>query len=227
MITYKKIKNAIPSTYLNNNSSLLIPNSSYHVPLTFSLKLQNVDFAYDDKNFVLKNFNLQIERGEQIAIVGESGAGKTTLLYLMTKLFSPNGGNIFTGGKVCAATPENFIFSKSIKYNFEMLNEDISAEKIFEVLQICQLGDFDIDSEIGENANFLSGGERVRLQIALALSKNPEILILDEPTAGLDKNRAEILIDKIIADSAKKNRTLIVITHDTDIAKKFTKIVQL
>ena len=193
----------------------------------YALRMENIFFSYDDKNFVLKNFNLQVERGEQLCIVGESGAGKTTLLYLLTKIFAPTSGKIFLSGKVCAATHENFIFSKSIRYNFEMLNENISDAEIFDALKICQLENFDIDSEIGEDGNFLSGGERVRLQIALALSKQADILILDEPTAGLDKVRAEKLIDSVIESSAKKNRTLIIITHDQNISKKFSKICKL
>ena len=84
-------------------------------------------------------------------------------------------------------------------------------------LQICQLENFDIDSEIGEDAANLSGGERGRLQIALALAKNPDTLILDEPSAGLDKNISEKLIAALVEDSNKKNRTLIIITHDLNL----------
>lgn len=191
----------------------------------FTIEFCNVDFGYTKNNFVLKNFNLKIQCGEKIAIVGESGAGKTTLLYLMTKLFQPDNGNIFTKGKIFAATHENYIFSQSIKFNFEMLHENISDEEIFHALKICQLENFDINSPIGENANFLSSGERVRLQIALAITKNPDVLILDEPTAGLDKIRAENLIDNIIKNSEKDSQTLIVITHDTNISKIFQRVV--
>ena len=200
---------------------------SFSASKNFAVEFNDVDFSYDDKNFVLKNFNLKISHGEKLAIVGESGSGKTTLLYLMTKLFQPSKGNIFTQGKIFAATHENFIFSRSIRFNFEIFCENISDEEIFSALKICKLENFDIDSEIGENASFLSGGERVRLQIALAIAKNPDILILDEPTAGLNKNLAESLIDEIISDSTKKNRTLIIITHDSNIAKKFSKIISL
>ena len=193
----------------------------------FAIEFKNVSFGYDGKNFVIKDFSLQVERGEQVAIVGESGAGKTTLLCLMTKLFQPDGGEIFVGGKIYAATFENYIFSASIRDNFKIFCSDISEEEISAALKICQLENFSLDEKVGENGNFLSGGEKVRLQIALALAKNPEILILDEPTAGLDKIRGENLIDAVVKNSAKKNRTLLVITHDKNISKKFTKIISL
>ena len=95
-----------------------------------------------------------------------------------------------------------------------MLHENISDEKIFSALKIVGLENFDIDAQIGENGANLSGGERNRLQVALALAKDAEILILDEPTAGLDKRRAENLIANLIDET--KNRTLIVITHDSN-----------
>ena len=219
--TYKKISEQNISVEKNFSDKKISAEKN------FAVEFKNVSFSYDDKNFILKDFNLQIERGEKICIVGESGAGKTTLLYLMTKIFQPNSGVISVDEKICAATNENFIFGKSIKFNFEMFNEKISDAEISEVLKICQLENFDIESEIGEDGNFLSGGERVRLQIALAVSKNPEILILDEPTAGLDKIRAENLITKILELSAEKKITLIIITHDKNISKKFTKILEL
>jgi ATP-binding cassette subfamily C protein/ATP-binding cassette subfamily C protein CydC len=180
----------------------------------FAVEFRNVNFGYDFQIF--KNFNLQIERGEKILIVGESGAGKTTLLYLMMKLFEPDSGEILTSGKVAAATSTNYIFSQSIRYNFEIFCENISDAEILNALKICRLENFEIDTEIGEDAAKLSGGERARLQIALALAKNPDVLILDEPTAGLDKNTAENLIAALVEDANKKNRTLIIITHDLE-----------
>ena len=219
VLTYKKMERLKDEKMESNNYALHTTH--------YAVSINNLNFGYDDKNFVLKDFNLQVERGEQVAIVGESGAGKTTLLYLLTGLFQPDSGEIFIGGSICAATTENFIFADSIRQNFEIYCGDICEEKIFAVLKLCQLENFDIDTEIGENGNFLSGGERVRLQIALALAKDTEILILDEPTAGLDKNRAECLIDAVIKNFAEKNRTLLVITHDKNISKKFTKIISL
>ena len=184
------------------------------MPTVHAVEIKNLSFGYD-KN-IFENFSLTIERGERLAIVGESGAGKTTLLYLLTKLFPPDEGTISLGGKISAATFTNYIFSASIRENFKMLHENISDEKIFSALKLCGLENFDIDAPIGEDGENLSGGERNRLLVALAVAKDAEILILDEPTASLDKIRAEKLIANLIDDAQKKNRTLIVITHDSN-----------
>ena len=138
------------------------------------------------------------------------------MLYLLTKLFAANAGTVATGGKISAATFTNYIFSTSIRANFKIFCGDVSDEKISDALKICGLENFNIDAEIGFDGAKLSGGERNRLQIALALATNPEILILDEPTAGLDKSRAENLVAALVDDCRKKNRTLIVITHDSN-----------
>lgn len=219
-LAVQEIFSAVPSAILNYKKirHVQISEDKIKIPKTltnYAVEFCNVNFGYDFP--VIKNFNLQIERGEKVLIIGESGAGKTTLLYLMTKLFAPDSGEILTSGKVTAATSTNYIFSQSIRFNFEIFCENISDEEIFDALKICQLENFEIDSEIGEDAANLSGGERGRLQIALALAKNPDILILDEPTAGLDKNIAEKLISALIEDCNKKNRTLIIITHDLNL----------
>ena len=179
-----------------------------------AIKLNEVTFSYNAAQIVFKNFNLEVKRGENLLITGESGSGKTTLLYLMTKLFTPDKGTVEVNGTVAAATPANYIFSESIRANFKIFHENISDEEILAALKICSLENFDINAPIGEDAANLSGGERLRLQIALALVKNPDVLILDEPTAGLNHELAENLIAAIIEDSFKNNRTLIIITHD-------------
>ena len=193
----------------------------------YALRINNVTFGYNPAQIVLKDFNLEVQRGEQLIIRGESGAGKTTLLYLMTKLFQPDKGSVEIYGKVAAATSTNYIFSESIRANFEMLHENISDEEILTALKICQLESFDIYAPIGEDAANLSGGERVRLQIALAIAKNPDVLILDEPTAGLNKNLAEKLIAAVAADCKKNNRTLIILTHDVRNFYQPQKVIDL
>ena len=177
-----------------------------------AVEIKNLSFGYDKPIF--DDFSLTIERGEKIAIVGESGAGKTTLLYLLMKLFEPDSGTIAINGTISAATFTNYIFSASIRENFKILHENITDEEILSALRTCELENFEINAPIGEDGENLSGGERNRLQVALAMAKDAEILILDEPTAGLDRKNAEKLIENLI--DATKNRTLIIITHDSN-----------
>ena len=135
------------------------------------------------------------------------------MLYLLMKLFPPDSGTIALGGTIAAATFTNVIFSASIRENFRILHADITDEKIFSALKVVGLDGFDIDVPIGEDGANLSGGERNRLQVALAVASGAEILILDEPTAGLDKIRADNLIANL---PTAPTSTLIIITHDSN-----------
>ena len=178
-----------------------------------AVEIKNLTFGYGSEK-IFDNFSLTIGRGEHVALVGESGIGKTTLLHLLMKLFAPDKGTVALGGTIAAATFGNIIFAASIRENFRLLNGDITDEKIFNALKICGLDGFDIDRPLGEDGANLSGGERNRLQMALAVASDAEILILDEPTAGLDRNRADKLIANLIAAAQSTNQTLIIITHD-------------
>ena len=184
-----------------------------------AVEIKNMSFGYGNEK-IFDNFSLNVERGEKIAVAGESGAGKTTLLYLLTKLFNPDKGTIALGGKIAASTFINVIFSASVRENFRMFHENISDDRIFEALKLCGLEKFDIDAPIGEDGANLSGGERNRLQIALALVSDADILILDEPTAGLDRKRAENLISNLI----NVEKTLIIITHDSNYFSELGRI---
>ena len=183
------------------------------------IEIKNLKFGYDGRT-VLDNFSLDVLRADRIAIVGESGVGKTTLLYLIMGLLTPQSGSIKVGGSIAAATNANYIFSQSIRENFLILHPSISEEKIIECLRIAQLDDVDIDADIGLDGARLSGGQRCRLQTALALASDAEILMLDEPTAGLDRSTADRLIENLL----RLSQTLIVITHDPSVADRFVHI---
>ena len=200
--------------------------SSESVAVDCALGIENLSFGYSAFK-VLNDIQLEVKRGEKIAIIGESGSGKTTLLYLMLGLWQPDSGNILVNGSIAAATVNNYIFSQSVKENFLIIHPNITEEEMLRVLRICRLDNLNLDREIGENGKKISGGERNRLQTALALASNSDILILDEPTAGLDKITATEVIKSIIAETNEKDRTLIVITHDLSVAKSMDKIFKL
>ena len=186
------------------------------------ISVDNIKFGFDGRT-VLDGLNLKVIRADRIAIVGESGSGKTTLLRLMTGLLSPDEGSISINGSIAAATSTNYIFSGSIRENFLMLNPTVDEATMIDCLKIAQLDGFDLDVEPGVDGARLSGGQRCRLQTALALASKADVLILDEPTAGLDRKTAERLIDELLKQSA----TLIVITHDPIVANRFDKIYRL
>ena len=187
-----------------------------------TVSIENLKFGYDDR-LVTDDLNLEVRRAEQIAIVGESGVGKTTLLYLLLGLWKPDGGSIKINGSIAAATNANYIFAASIRDNFLLLHPKIDDETIADCLKAAQLEGLDVNTDIGIDGAKLSGGQRCRLQTALALAANSDILILDEPTAGLDRATAERLIDAV----KKKSRALIVITHDPSVAEKFSVVYRM
>ena len=191
-------------------------------PSDIIISVDNIKFGFDGRT-VLDGLNLKVIRADRIAIVGESGSGKTTLLRLMTGLLSPDEGSISINGSIAAATSTNYIFSGSIRENFLMLNPTVDEATMIDCLKIAQLDGFDLDVEPGVDGARLSGGQRCRLQTALALASKADVLILDEPTAGLDRKTAERLIDELLKQSA----TLIVITHDPIVANRFDKIYRL
>lgn len=187
-----------------------------------AIEIKNLSFDYDGRT-VLNDLSLTVNRADRIAIAGESGAGKTTLLFLLTGLLTPKKGTIAVGGSIAAATNSNYIFSGSIRENFLMLNPTVDEATMLDCLKLAQLEGFDLDGDIGLDGARLSGGQRCRLQTALALATRSDVLILDEPTAGLDRLMADRLIDALLT----LPQTLIVITHDPIVAARFNTVYRL
>ena len=211
---------------------------------TFCLQVENVSFSSLPSVPVLKHLDLSLAKGTHAALLGESGAGKTTLLYLLLGLWEPDEGRILLYGKdarefgreelsasVLAATATNHIFNLSIRENFRLLHPDISDEKIWECLSVCQLRELaeslpdHLDTGLGEDARKLSGGEKKRLQLALALAGETSLLLLDEPTANLDRQTARNLMDALLHH--REGRTLLVITHDLPLAERMGRVWRL
>lgn len=189
------------------------------------ISIDHLNFSYDNRIWIFKDFSLEIDRGKKIAVIGESGSGKTTLFYLLLGILKPNSGTISVAGKISATG--NFVFSKSIRENFSMLIPNLSDELILKSLSIAGLN-LDLDTFLGDNGSNISGGEYKRLQIALSIGKifdGADILLLDEPTAGLDRNKADEVIDSIYKNFP--NITILIITHDLPLSNKCDKIVQI
>jgi subfamily B ATP-binding cassette protein MsbA len=195
------------------------------------LEFKKVNFQYDEKDgLVLKDINLDIVKGEMVALVGMSGAGKSTLANLIPRFYDATSGTILIDGtdtrkytvkslrkNVGIVTQESILFNDSVRYNIAYGRADCSEDEIVQAAKDAYAHDFitqlpqGYDSIIGERGCRLSGGQRQRVAIARALLKNPDILILDEATSDLD-TESEYYVQKAL-ENLMKTRTTLVIAH--------------
>ncbi|UCF83151.1 MAG: ABC transporter ATP-binding protein [Desulfobacteraceae bacterium] len=195
------------------------------------IEFKNVSFQYNEKDGpVLQNINLDIVKGETVALVGMSGAGKSTLVNLIPRFYDVTSGGIFIDGidirkctvrslreNIGIVTQESILFNESVRYNIAYGRQDCSDEEIVQAATDAYAHDFIMqlpqryDSIIGERGCRLSGGQRQRTAIARALLRNPDILILDEATSDLD-TESEYYVQKAL-ENLMKTRTTLVIAH--------------
>lgn len=193
-------------------------------------EMKNVNF----KNILFYN-NISIKENKTTFIVGESGSGKTTLLKLLNGTIPFDSGNIQYKGrdissldqieyrkKVLLVSQKVYLFDGSIKDNFikyySYLKEDIPQdEDIKKYLSIC-----DLNFPISANTNTLSGGEKQRVYNAIALSLNPDVLMLDEPTSALDIKTSIKFLNSLKSYTFKNNISLIIVSHNKEIVDKFS-----
>lgn len=211
-----------------------------------SIEIKNLNFSYtDDNKAVLKGLNFLIEKGKTTAIVGPTGSGKSTIANLILRFYDCPKGSIFVDGQdikefsvkslrkhMAFVSQDNFLFNDTIKYNICYSNdENISEEKFNEVMKKTFVSDFveklpnRYDAIVGDRGVKLSGGEKQRLSIARALIKDPEILILDEPTSSLD-SQTENNISRFVGEITR-DKTVIVIAHRLSTIKNADRIVYI
>lgn len=190
----------------------------------------NVSFAYDDHETVLRDINIKFDRKETVALVGHSGAGKTTIVNLILKLYEPTGGTIALSGKrydkvdhswvrshMALVFQENELFSTTIRENVAYGTDGASDKQIINALKKANAWDFvskfkdKLDARIGERGVRLSGGQKQRIQIARAILLNKPILILDEATSSLD-SKSERLVQNAL-EKLFRNRLVIIVAH--------------
>lgn len=193
------------------------------------IKLENVTFSYDGKRDVLKNVHMTFPEKGMTAIVGESGCGKSTVVNMLIGAFRPQKGDVTVGGKqleklsrenwyshLSAVSYNTYIFNESVRDNFKMAKENVSDEEIFAALEKVNLKAFieengGLDKVITEDANNISGGQKQRLALAIALVSDKDIYVFDEATSNIDIDSEAIIMKNIKAISEEKS--VIVISH--------------
>jgi subfamily B ATP-binding cassette protein MsbA len=199
-------------------------------PFRDAIRFEGVDFSYDGERFVLDGLQLEVPRGQILAIVGSSGAGKTTLVNLLPRLFDPRRGRVTVDGadirsvtlaslrrQIGMVTQETILFDDSVGNNIAYGDPSAGQERIEEAARQALAHDFILgmpqgyETRIGEGGFALSGGQRQRLAIARALLKDPPILILDEATSSLD-SESEYQVQQALFNLLK-GRTTLVIAH--------------
>ena len=207
------------------------------------ISIKNINFKYEDE-FVLKDFSLEVKKGQTVALVGQSGSGKSTIANLLTRFYDVNEGKIEIDsvaikdmnlqslrGLMGLVTQDSILFNDTIKANISLGKLDATDEEIIEALKIANAYEFvkelpnGIYTNIGDSGNKLSGGQKQRLSIARAVLKNPPIMILDEATSALDTESEKFV--QVALENMMQNRTSIVIAHRLSTIQKADKIVVL
>ena len=209
---------------------------------TTLIEAKDLSFTYPERqNRALENLNLIIQKGKKVAILGKTGSGKSTLLQLLVRNYDANQGQLFLAGKpiadyaedtlrsqFCFLTQRVHVFSDTLRQNLQFASAvNISDEKIIEVLNQVGLGKLleqeqGLDIWLGDGGRPLSGGEQRRLGLARILLNDAPILLLDEPTEGLDRETERQILRLILAHA--ENKTLIMVTHRLTAIEQFDEL---
>ncbi|EHK2335645.1 ABC transporter ATP-binding protein [Clostridium perfringens] len=229
---------------MNEENEKEIPNAKELKDVKGKITIKDVTFRYDNKESILENFNLDIEAGKMVALVGPSGGGKTTICNLIPRFYDYESGQIFIDDvdistvtlkslreNIGIVQQDVFLFTGTIKENIMYGNPNATDEEVIEAAKNACLHDFIMgledgyDTFIGERGVKLSGGQKQRISIARVFLKNPAILILDEATSALD-NVTEYEIQKAL-EELSKDRTTLVVAHRLSTVKNSDEIVVL
>ncbi len=206
------------------------------------ISIENISFKYESSNnWIIKNLSLKINKGEKVAIVGESGAGKSTVVSLIPRFYEPQKGKILIDDiqinnfsqkslrKNIAIVQQNvFLFDATIKENILYGNPQASYDDMVKATKQANIYDFimqlpdNFDTEVGERGVKLSGGQKQRISIARAFLKNPPIIIFDEATSSLDTESEKLI--KQSMEELSIDRTTIVIAHRLSTVKNVDTI---
>ncbi len=210
------------------------------------IEFRNVSFKYPGTDiYALKNINIDVKRGNTLAIIGRTGSGKTTLVNLLVRLFDINEGSISVDGanikdialkslreNIGYVPQESFLFSTTISGNIGFaFDEEVEEEKIVKAAKLSELYSNVIefpqkfDTILGERGVTLSGGQKQRTSIARAIIKSPGILILDDSLSAVDTQTEEKILENL--DEIMSSRTTIIISHRISTIKNADEIIVL
>lgn len=213
-------------------------------PADTTIRFEGVRFGYDPEAPVLRDLSLEVAAGERVGLVGPSGAGKSTLGVLLLRLWDPQAGAVRIGGsdirtwrqedvhaRIGFMSQRTQLFAGALRDNLDLAKPEASDEELMAALDAAQLGEFvralprGLDTWIGEDGVTLSGGQARRLALARVILKDAPILLLDEPTAGLDAATESALIETLRPVLAGK--TVLMITHRPGALPDMDRIVML
>lgn len=217
--------------FLESEEEKTIENNPIEISkIEGKVEFKNVKFGYDENDIIINDFSAKIKKGEKIAIVGPTGAGKTTIVKLLMRFYNLNDGNIYIDdyninefnktefrklfGMVLQDT---WVFSGTIMENLRYGKLDATDDEIINAAKLAHANHFiktlseGYNTELNEETNNISGGQKQLLTIARAILADPKILILDEATSSVD-TRTEVLIQKAM-DELMKGRTTFIIAH--------------
>ena len=209
-----------------------------------TIEFKNVDFSYVPGEKVLKNFNLTIEPGQKIALVGATGSGKTTVVNLLMRFYDIDSGKILINGTdirdytkeslretIAIVLQDTVLFKNTVKNNIKYGNLEATDEEIYRAARLSNSDKFieflpeQYDTILSESGSNLSGGQRQLISIARAILADPKILILDEATSSVDTRTEKNIQDGMV--QLMKNRTSLIIAHRLSTIRDADKIVVL
>nr|WP_303252210.1 energy-coupling factor transporter ATPase [uncultured Ruminococcus sp.] len=213
------------------------------------LELKNLSYVYGTgtpfEKTAVNNLSLSIEKGEFIGIMGHTGSGKSTLVQMLNGLMKPTSGQVFLDGEDIWANPKDirkirFKVGMVFQYpEYQLFEETVAKDIAFGPTNMGKSG-AELEKAVNDAARFtglkdellekspfdLSGGEKRRAAIAGVIAMNPEVLVLDEPTAGLDPMGRDVLLSQIVQYHKERKNTVILVSHSMeDIARVADKII--
>lgn len=209
------------------------------------IELKNVTKVYDGNVTGVDNLNLRIEDGEFVFIVGESGSGKSTLLKLLMRELTPNEGEIIIDGKDITKLRRKKVAELRRKMgivfqDYRLLPKRTVYDNVAFALQVIEISPRKIKKSVPAALNLvglshkaksmpneISGGEQQRTAIARAIVNNPSLVLADEPTGNLDSKNSQEIIELLKMSNRKYDQTLIVITHDENIALQANRVIAI